>query len=117
MSKVTKNQLAVIHILKNEYGVTEYEQLLENNFGVTSSKELSEEQAEKFIHLLNYNYSEEYKRGYNYGIKRLLSMFSLKEQFIKLLDTKHNRVPTTYELYMFDNLDVELQKQMLIDLF
>ena len=63
----TKNQLAVIHILKKEYNLSDndYTSIMFDLFDETSAKFLDEEQAEKFIHTLNYKYDESYNQNGN----------------------------------------------------
>lgn len=106
----TKNQLAVIHILKKEYGLTdeEYENLMYDNFDVTSSRDLNENEAEAFIHKLNYKYNESYKRGYDNAISEVCGR-DLDEQFRFFYQKKYNKLPSVMELYLFDKLN-DVQK-------
>lgn len=102
----TKNQLAVIHILKKEYNISdnEYSDLLWNLFDECSSKNLDDDQAEKFIHSLNYKYNENYKRGYDKAISEVCGK-DLEEQFRFFYNKRYDKLPSTMELYLFNKLD------------
>ena len=95
----TKNQLAVIHILKKEYNLSddEYTDLMWNLFDETTSKHLDEEQAEKFIHTLNYKYNESYKMGYNKAISEVCGK-DLDTQFRFFYRDRFEKEPTNLEL-------------------
>ena len=104
MSKSTNEQKAVIHILKNEYGITDtvYGDLMQVNFGVRSSIDLTKDEATRFIHLLNLQYNEDYKRGFEYVIQFL--NLSDTKIFKTLVQVKYSREVTELEVQMFDNM-------------
>lgn len=105
-----KNNLAVIHILKKDYNLSDetYRSILDEEFNVISSADLDLEEQEKFIHILNFRFSENYKRGYTKAIKDFISNVSnLETLFLQLKE------PTEFEIKMFRMLSV-LQKRELI---
>ena len=106
----TKNQLAVIHILKKDYQISDndYEDILWNTFNVGSSRDLDEEEANKFIHILNYKYNEDYKRGYDTAISEVCGK-DLDEQFRFFYKKRYDKLPSVMEVYLFDKLD-DVQK-------
>lgn len=102
----TKNQLAVIHILKKDYQISDndYEDILWHTFDVGSSKDLDEEEADKFIHILNYKYNEDYKRGYDTAVSEVCGK-DLDEQFRFFYKKRYDKLPSVMELYLFKKLD------------
>lgn len=113
----TKNQLAVIHILKKEYGLSDdtYSKIMISLFDESSAKYLDEEQAEKFIHTLNYKYNESYKRGYDKAISGVCGK-DLDTQFIFFYRDRFEKEPTNLELYLFGKLDDEQKSDTINDL-
>ena len=113
----TKNQLAVIHILKKEYNLSddEYTDLLWNLFDEITSKNLDVEQAEKFIHALNYKYNESYKRGYDKAISEVCGK-DLDTQFRFFYRDRFEKEPTNLELYLFNKLDDNQKSDTINDL-
>lgn len=111
MALSTNKQKARLHILKAEYELNdvEYRNFLIDNFdGIDSSVGLSEEQCDFAIHLLQYTYSEDYKRGFD----KALEMFgSLEDLFIKKIETKFERRATDLEIDMFSKMDREQQRE------
>ena len=111
MALSTKKQKQIIHILKNKFELNdvEYRNFLIDNFdGIDSSMGLSEEQADFCIHLLQYTYNEDYKRGFD----KALEMFgSLEDLFIKKIETKFERRATDLEIDMFSKMDREQQRE------
>lgn len=112
----TKNQKAVIHILKNEYKIsdTDYKQMLYDKYEVFSSIDLTDVQAEEFIHELNMKYNEDYKRGFKVGVTKTLGNKDLDNQFEMLIKTIYDKEPTELEVKMFNSMDY-LQQVNLID--
>lgn len=114
--EITKNQIKVIHILLKQYEIDDclYRSMLWDKFRVTSCKNLSEEQAQEIIHHIKYTYSEDYKLGYDLGLKRgLMSLGNTEHVFRSLVANKYSRHLTEYEEKMFNVLSEE-QKQELI---
>lgn len=113
MALSTNKQKQFIHILKNKFELNdvEYRNFLINNFdGIDSSMSLSEEQADFVIHLLQYKYNEDYKRGFD----KALEMFgSLEDLFIKKIETKFERRATDLEIDMFSKMDKQQQKELI----
>lgn len=113
MALSTNKQKQFIHILKNKFELNdvEYRNFLIDNFdGIDSSIGLSEQQADFAIHLLQYTYNEDYKRGFD----KALEMFgSLEDLFIKKIETKFERRATELELEMFNNMDKEEQQEFI----
>lgn len=113
MALSTNKQKQIIHILKNKFELNdvEYRNFLINNFdGIDTSMGLSEQQADFAIHLLQYTYNEDYKRGFD----KALEMFgSLEDLFIKKIETKYERRATELELEMFNNMDKEEQQEFI----
>lgn len=111
----TNNQKAVIHILKEKYDITdkEYKDIMYNNFTVSSSIYLSEQQADSFIHLLNYTYSNDYKLGYD----KALDIYCLGQDNIsiikRLYHNKHNRDMTSFEVQCFNLLNKDTQLEII----
>lgn len=112
----TKNQKAVIHILKNEYKISDddYKKMLWDKYEVFSSVDLTEVQATEFIHELNINHNEDYKRGFMYALDKFISDVNLEDNFKTLTKLVYDSEPTQLELKMFDNMNLE-QKMIIID--
>ena len=113
----TKNQLAVIHILKKEYGLSDndYSEIMNVLFGIRTAKHLDEEEAEKFIHALNYKYDESYKRGYDRAISEICGK-DLDTQFRFFYRNRFEKEPTSLELYLFNKLDDDQKSDTINDL-
>lgn len=113
----TKNQLAVIHILKKEYNLSDndYTSIMFDLFDETSAKFLDEEQAEKFIHTLNYKYDESYKRGYEKAISEVCGK-DLDTQFRFFYRDRFSKEPTNLEFYLFNKLDDKQKADTISDL-
>lgn len=113
----TKNQLAVIHILKKEYDLSDndYSNIMFSLFDESSAKYLDEEQAEKFIHALNYKYNESYKRGYDRAISEVCGK-DLDTQFRFFYRDRFEKEPTNLELYLFNKLDNNQKSDTISDL-
>lgn len=113
----TKNQLAVIHILKKEYGLSDndYSNIMITLFHTASAKYLNEEEAEKFIHALNYKYNESYKRGYDKAILEVCGK-DLDTQFRFFYRDRFEKEPTNLELYLFNKLDDNQKSDTINDL-
>ena len=113
----TKNQLAVIHILKKEYDLSDndYSRIMDSLFDTTSAKYLDEEEAEKFIHALNYKYNESYKRGYDRAISEFCGK-DLDTQFRFFYRDRFEKEPTNLELYLFGKLDDNQKSDTINDL-
>ena len=111
----TNNQLAVIHILKKDYNISDtmYLNML-NKFGVVSSKYLDEDKASEFIHELNIINNEDYKRGFMYALNKFTSDVNLEDNFKILTKLVYDSEPTQLELKMFDNMNLE-QKMIILD--
>ena len=108
-----KKNLAVIHILKKQYDLSEdlYRSMLQEEFCATSSAELTLQEQEKFIHILNFRYNEDYKRGYTKAMANFMSNVSnLTVVFYQLKD------PTPFEVKMFKMLSVSQQKELIQEL-
>ena len=113
----TKNQLSVIHILKKEYGLSDdtYSKIMISLFDESSAKYLDEEQAERFIHALNYKYNESYKRGYDKAISEVCGK-DLDTQFLFFYRDRYEKEPTSLELYLFGKLDDNQKSDTISDL-
>ena len=113
----TKNQLAVIHILKKEYDLSDndYSKIMISLFDETSAKYLDEEQAEKFIHALNYKYNESYKRGYDKAISDVCGK-DLDTQFRFFYRDRYGKEPTNLEMYLFNKLYNDQKSDTINDL-
>lgn len=113
----TKNQLSVIHILKKEYDLSDndYSSIMFDLFGTTSAKYLDEEEAERFIHALNYKYNESYKRGYNRAVSEFCGK-DLDTQFRFFYRDRFKKEPTDLELYLFGKLDNNQKSDTINDL-
>lgn len=111
----TNNQKACIHILKAQYDLSDeqYKNIMYQNFGCTSSKDLFEEQAERFIHLLNYTFNEDYQRGYTKGMTDMIKSLPLIEQFERKILVKEDRQLTNTEKEMFNLLNPMQQKEFI----
>ena len=108
----TKKQKARIHILKSEYQLSDvqYQDFLYENFEVTSSMDLTEEQCDQAIHLLQYKYDRGYKQGYD----RAVSLYAnLEDVFVNTIQQKLNRDVTPLELKMFRLSDKQQQKELI----
>lgn len=107
-----KKNLAVIHILKKQYDLSEdlYRSMLQEEFCATSSTELTLQEQEKFIHILNFRYNEDYKRGYN----RALKQFVVSNNSVELFKQIAN--PTQLELKLFKMLENEDQEKLLLEM-
>ena len=108
-----KKNLAVIHILKKDYNLSDetYRSILDEEFNAVSSADLDLEEQEKFIHILNFRYSESYKRGYTKAINDFMSNVSnLETLFLQLKN------PTPFEVKMFRMLNVSQQKELIQEL-
>lgn len=114
-----RNQLAVIHILKKEYNISEdeYRKMLEDRHDVESSAFLSEEQAEDFIHYIKYTYSADYKLGFDKGIEVVMPEFSYSTEIYKrIVQMAYNRPTTSFEDKMFEIMTFEQRKNLLSEL-
>lgn len=108
-----KKNLAVIHILKKDYNLLDetYRSILDEEFNVMSSADLDLEEQEKFIHILNFRYSESYKRGYTKAMKDFMSNVSnLETLFLQLKE------PTEFEIKMFRMLSVFQKRELIQEL-
>ena len=85
-----------------------------NKFGVVSSKYLTEDKATEFIHELNINHNEDYKRGFMYALDKFISGVNLEDNFKTLTKLVYDSEPTQLELKMFDNMNLE-QKMIIIE--
>lgn len=115
----TRPQLAVIHILKKEYNISEdeYRKMLEDRHDVDSSAFLSEEQAEDFIHYIKYTYSTDYKLGFDKGIEVVMPEFSYSTEIYKrIVQMAYNRPTTSFEDKMFEIMTFEQRKNLLSEL-
>lgn len=117
MGKATKEQKAIIHILKKQYDISDdsYRELMFNNFNVFSSVDLTEEEAEKFIHILNMEYVTDYRNGYNHAME-FLKDFLVQDKaqlFNSVVKRKFNRNATDFELELFNTLDIEKQTKFI----
>lgn len=107
MTLCNNKQKAIVHIIKNKYGITdeEYRGLLIDNFdGIDTTVCLSEGECEKFIHILNYKYNQDYKNGYDRGVKQCMVNMNLEEKFRFVTKSKYNRDITELELRMFNSM-------------
>ena len=77
--------------------------------------DLDEEQAEKFIHTLNYKYNESYKRGYDRAISEVYGK-DLDTQFRFFYRDRFEKEPTNLELYLFNKLDDNQKSDTINDL-
>lgn len=113
----TKEQKAVVHILKKEYNISneEYYNALYDTFKVESSKDLSEEECTQFIHFLNYTYNKDYKLGFDNGLKMFYNFFGndIEVNFERAVNMTQKRDITDLEKIMFDSLSDD-DKQKLI---
>lgn len=113
----TKEQKAVVHILKKEYNISneEYYNALYDTFKVESSKDLSEEECTQFIHFLNYTYNKNYRLGFDNGLKMFYNFFGndIEANFERAVNITQKRDITDLEKRMFDSLSNE-DKQKLI---
>ena len=115
----TKTQKAVIHILKEKYGITdkEYTDIMYDKFDVSSSIYLSEQQAESFIHLLNYTYSTDYKLGYDKAFDIFCSGQDNNTIAQNLYYKKYDRKMTDFETKCFNMLETEKQLDLIKQLY
>lgn len=113
----TKEQKAVVHILKKEYNISneEYYNALYDTFKVESSKDLSEEECTQFIHFLNYTYNKDYSLGFDNGLKMFYNFFGndIKANFERAVNMTQKRDITDLEKIMFDSLSDD-DKQKLV---
>lgn len=113
----TKEQKAVVHILKKEYNISneEYYNALYDTFKVESSKDLSEEECTQFIHFLNYTYNKDYSLGFDNGLKMFYSFFGndIEANFERAVNMTQKRDITNLEKTMFNSLSDD-DKQKLI---
>lgn len=108
-----KKNLAVIHILKKDYNLSDetYRNILDEEFNAMSSADLDLDEQEKFIHILNFRYNEDYKRGYTKAMTNFMSNVSnLTVVFYQLKE------PTPFEVKMFEMLSVSQQKELIQEL-
>lgn len=113
----TKEQKAVVHILKKKYNISneEYYNALYDTFKVESSKDLSEEECTQFIHFLNYTYNKDYSLGFDNGLKMFYNFFgnNIEANFERAVNMTQKRDITDLEKIMFDSLSDD-DKQKLI---
>lgn len=113
----TKEQKAVVHILKKEYNISneEYYNALYDTFKVESSKDLSEEECTQFIHFLNYTYNKDYRLGFDNGLKMFYNFFgnNIEANFERAVNMTQKRDITNLEKVMFNSLSDD-DKQKLI---
>ena len=113
----TKEQKAVVHILKKEYNISneEYYNALYDTFKVESSKDLSEEECTQFIHFLNYTYNKDYRLGFDNGLKMFYNFFGndIEANFKRAVNMTQKRNMTDLEKIMFDSLSDD-DKQKLV---
>ncbi|MCQ9626889.1 DUF1018 domain-containing protein [Cetobacterium somerae] len=78
MKKISKDQIKLIHVLKNnlKYDDKKYQELLMEKFGVSSSKELTSQQAESFIKTLR----TLFEKGFKASPKQIGKVKSLVEK-------------------------------------
>ena len=78
MKKISKDQIKLIHVLKNnlKYDDKKYQELLMEKFGVSSSKELTPQQAESFIKTLR----TLFEKGFKASPKQIGKVKSLVEK-------------------------------------
>lgn len=118
MVLANNKQKAIVHILKNKYELSdeEYRGLLIDTFdGIDSTTGLDEEECDKFIHILNYKYNQDYKYGYDKGVREYISQLNLETQFKLAIQNKYGREVTELELQMFDKIGYDYQKKDLIE--
>ena len=117
----TKEQKAVVHILKKKYNISneEYSNALYDTFKVESSKDLSEEECNEFIHFLNYTYNKDYSLGFDNGLKRFYNFFNdgSLEGFERAINITQKRDITEVEKIMFTELKHDERIQVLKILF
>lgn len=117
----TKEQKAVVHILKNKYSISDeqYKTLLYDYFKVSSSVDLTEEECDEFIHLLNYDYNNDYRLGFDNGLKRFYNFFNdgSLEGFERAINITQKRDITEVEKIMFTELKHDERIQVLKILF
>lgn len=113
----TKEQKAVVHILKKEYNISneEYYNALYDTFKVESSKDLSEEECTQFIHFLNYTYNKDYSLGFDNGLKMFYNFFGndIEANFERAVNMTQKRDITDLEKIMFNSLSDD-DKQKLV---
>ncbi len=115
MTSATNNQKAQIHILKNQFKLDDdtYRDLMFEHFRVFSSVDLTEDEAEKFIHILQMKYNISYKQGFKKAFELLtdveLSPTSKVKQFKTLVRIIEKRQATNFEIEMFKKLDIDVQ--------
>lgn len=113
----TKEQKAVVHILKKKYNISneEYYNALYDTFKVESSKDLSEEECTQFIHFLNYTYNKDYSLGFDNGLKMFYNFFgnNIEANFERAVNMTQKRDITDLEKMMFDSLSDD-NKQKLV---
>lgn len=113
----TKEQKAVVHILKKKYNISneEYYNALYDTFKVESSKYLSEEECTQFIHFLNYTYNKDYSLGFDNGLKMFYNFFGndIEANFERAVNMTQKRDITNLEKIMFDSLSDD-DKQKLV---
>ena len=113
----TKEQKAVVHILKKEYNISneEYYNALYDTFKVESSKDLTDDECTQFIHFLNYTYNKNYRLGFDNGLKMFYNFFGndIEANFERAVNITQKRDITDLEKRMFDSLSNE-DKQKLI---
>lgn len=119
MNKATNEQKAIIHIIKNKYNISDdnYRELIFNNFNIFSSVDLTEEEADKFIHILNMEYVIDYRNGYNHAMEFLRYILELQpnntEVFKKIIKKVRNRSANDLELELFNTLDTDKQLEFI----
>ena len=112
-SLARNNLLATVHILKKQYNLLDetYRSILDKEFNAMSSADLDLDEQEKFIHILNFRYNEDYKRGYTKAMTNFMSNVSnLTVLFYQLKE------PTPFEVKMFEMLSVSQQKELIQEL-
>ena len=113
----TKEQKAVVYILKKKYNISneEYYNALYDTFKVESSKDLSEEECTQFIHFLNYTYNKDYSLGFDNGLKMFYNFFGndIEANFERAVNMTQKRDITDLEKMMFDSLS-DNDKQKLV---
>lgn len=117
MGKATKEQKAAIHIIKNKYNISDdnYRELIFNNFSVFSSVDLTEEETEKFMHILNMEYAKDYRNGYNHAMEFLKDILALNntEVFKNIIKKVCGRSTNNLELELFNTLSTDKQLEFL----
>lgn len=115
---ITSKQIQIIHILKNKYELADntYRNFMNKLYGVDTCKLLNECQAQDFIHQLNFKFNDDYRLGYNEGVKVAETFVSVEDMFSGLVQKLYGHAPTKTELAMFRMGNNDFKKSVIDEL-